>query len=137
MNASATARFAGVGGAPFCAGRMNLPRTDLLPTRRDRSGPQCDSAIDLSGMLSQRACLLYKITDFMAILLSIFFGAVQFSNWLSHRSNVLNQTKVSKELFHVCLPLLPLLPVCNRFNIQYRCSVQYKLKSLKALVLHR
>ena len=76
MNASATARFAGVRGAAFCAGRMNLPRTDLLPTRGDRSGPQCDRAIDLGRVLSQRACLLYKITDFMAILLSVIFGAL-------------------------------------------------------------
>lgn len=137
MNSSATARFAGVGGAPFCAGRMNLPTTDLLPACKDRSGPQSDSAIDLGRVLSQRVCLPYKITNFMAILLSIIFGVVQFSNCLSHLSNVLNQTKVSKELFHVCLSLLPLLPVCNRFNIQYSCNVQYKLKSLKSLVLHR
>lgn len=136
MNSSAAARFAGVVGALFCAGRMNLPRTDL-PAHRDRSGPRCDSAIYLSWVLSWRVCLLCKITNFMAILLSIIFGTVQFSNWLSHLSNVLNQTKVSKELFHVCLPLLCLLPVGNTFSIQYRCNVRYKLKSSKSLVLHR
>lgn len=112
MNSSATARFAGVVGALFCAGRMNLPRTDL-PAHRDRSGPQCDSAIDLSRVLSCRVCLLFKITNFMAILLIIIFGTVPFSNWLSHLSNVLNQTKISKELFHVCLPLLSLLSVIH------------------------
>lgn len=137
MNSSAIARFARVGGAPCCAGRMNLPTADLLPARRDRSGPQSDRAIDLDRVLSQRACLLYKTTNFMVVLLSLFLGDVQFSNWLSHLSNVLNQTKVSKELFRVCLPLLPLLPVCNRFNIQYKCNVQCKLKSLKSSVLHR
>lgn len=115
---------------------MNLPRTDLLPARRDRSGPHCDSAIDLGSVLSQRVCLFYKITDFMAIILSITFAAVQFSIWLSQLSNVLNQIKVIKELFHVCLPLLPLLPVRNIFNIQYKCNVPYKLKSFKSLVLH-
>lgn len=80
---------------------MNLPRTDLLLARRDRSGPQCDSAIDLGRVLSQRPCLLYKITNCMAKLCSIIFGAVQFCNWLSHLSNVLNQAKVSKERFRV------------------------------------
>lgn len=102
---------------------MNLLRKDLLLARGDRSGPQCDSVIDLGKVLSQRVCLLYKITNVMAVLCSIIFGAVQFSNWLRHLSNVLTQTEVSKELFHVCLPLSSLLPVCNRFNIQYRCSV--------------
>lgn len=80
-----------------------------------------------------RVCLLFKITNFMAILLSLIFWNVQFSNWLRHVSNVLNQTKVSKELFHVCLFLLSLLSACNTFNIQYRCNVQYKLKTLKSL----
>lgn len=114
---------------------MNLPRKDFLPAHRDRSGPQCDSVIDLARVLSQRVHLLYKITNFMTVLLSIIFGDVQFSNWLSHLSNVLNKTKVSKELFHVCLPLLPLLPVCMRFNIQYvMFSINYNPQSL---VLHR
>lgn len=111
---------------------MNLPRTDL-PAHRDRAGPWCDSAVDLSRVLPWRVCLLFKITNFMAILLSLIFGTVQFSNLQSHLSNVLNHTKVSKELFHVCLPLLSLLSACNTFNIQYRCNVQYKLKSSKSL----
>lgn len=95
MNSSTTARCAGVVGAVICSGRMNLPRADL-PAHRDRSGPQCDSAVDLSRVLLWSVCLLFKITNFMAILLSLIFGTVQFSNLLSHLSNVLNQTRVSK-----------------------------------------
>lgn len=129
MNSSATARFAGVAGALFCAGRINLPRREL-PAHRDRSAPQCDGAIDLSRVFLWRVCLPFKIPNFMAVLLSLIFGTVQFSNRLSHLSNVLNRTKVSKELFHMCLPLFF---ACNKFNIRYRYNVQDELKSSKSI----